>query len=252
MTDKQYEEMRKQNRLPARSNYVVIDELTMYTKGNWETILRRSGGSIIIALGDFEQIANNMFGEPVTRQFFIDHGFDVIELKRENDYTRQNRIFGCELDELRGLTPKAQKEKVLAMYGQPATLQSINIVDNCVKDHVIVGSHAVAHKYNVWALSILPEGTLFPYKKIGKAPKIIWLSKPEGVFMDRLHHDDPVPAGCKYEPAFAVTADSFQGKTIDHEIYIDIDSLTRPGTLYTAVTRVRVREHNRIVSRGNL
>jgi len=129
-----------------------------------------------------------------------------------------------------------------------------NVVANCdiTNDKVIVGTHERAHIFNVSACNHAARNNqLFPFRTVGKKKQIVYLpAYTPKVFWSRTSLSDPLPPGTKYEPYFAVTADSFQGKTVENlsMIYVDIKSLTRPGTLYTAMTRTRVPDNLFVVT----
>jgi hypothetical protein len=53
---------------------------------------------------------------------------------------------------------------------------------------------------------------------------------------------DEIPSGCLFEPAFAVTVDSMQGKTILWKLFIDCNGMNRHGAFYTAVSRTKTSD----------
>ena len=87
---------------------------------------------------------------------------------------------------------------------------------------------------------------MFPFSEIKKGnigKKVVYLPvDTQGVFWDRKSMRDD-NKGYKFEPYFAVTSDSFQGKTVEQTLYVDVESLSRHGTFYTAITRTRAQEN---------
>ena len=76
--------MRRSGKIPREHTYVVIDEFTMFTAEEWDTIMRRKGNSIIIALGDFEQIRSGIDGTPIRPEYVFNKykNVDLVEIPR--------------------------------------------------------------------------------------------------------------------------------------------------------------------------
>lgn len=223
---------------PAGRRYrnVIIDEYTMFSAEKLKRALLRSPASRFILLGDTNQICNAIDGTAVDESFFSD--WDKIEIKRTRaTKARQHYEFGCLLDSLRDKTYDQQVE-VIRQNWDLATPKTL-LTD---AKHVIVGNHAVANSFNrIYAFMHPSE---MPVKTIGKNPTIMYLPADNPhIWWDRATMRDAPPQYARYEPAFAATADSFQGKTMDN-LAIHLPSLNRQGTLYTAMTRAR--QHNLI------
>lgn len=228
LSDETWMSLRRNNKIPREHQVIVIDEYTMFTKQQWDIILRRKGNSIIKALGDSNQICQQISGDPITIDYFRPN-FVIDTIQRTPElHARHPYEFGLKLDKLRGLTVQEQIEYIRANFKT-----TTDIPPNV--QQIIVGSHAVAYEYNAIARQ---TRDVIPMKKDGKI-HVLPVDTPN-VFWDRKKMSDTTD--CLYEPAHAVTADSFQGKTVD-SIAIDMMSLVRHGTLYTAMTRARTEEN---------
>lgn len=235
--DKNWLGMRLAGKIPREYAYVVVDEFTMFTKSMWDIMHRRKGNSIIISLGDFEQIISEATGPKVNDRYFKSHGYDSVVLERElGKIARHSYDYGCKLDGMRGLCRWDQLEYVRNNFDCVADIDMQKI--DVTVDRVIVGNHNTAREYTKNALDALDKEALFPFKTIAKRSKRVLLPiNTPNVFWNRTSMMDK-PDGFKYEPAFAITADSIQGGTItDGTLYVDANSLHRHGTLYVAMTR---------------
>lgn len=252
-----WNQLRREHLIPREHQVIVIDEGLMFTKSQWDIIRQRAGNSIIKVLTDPEQIACAIGSEPANLKYFTGNGFKHTEITRSPDkICRHNYYFGQELDGLRGLPFQQQIDYILERY---PTMIGANMADNLpVVDesftndnprHVIVGDHESAKVYNDMLRNACRQSTaLYPFRLVSgkKAGEIHWLPvDTKNVYWDRTKMSDKEPKGTKYEPAFAVTSDSFQGQTVNYKLAVDIYSLNRHGTLYTAMTRVA--EKNNLV-----
>lgn len=236
--DVTYNLLRAGGQIPPKHSVIVIDELSMFSAAQWKVILRRSKGSIIIALGDFEQIQQCIDSYPVTPQYFVDKGFDITHIERTPDtHARHAYEFGWQLDRLRGQSISTQKRLISRLIGES---RPFDITAASPTDRVIVGTHEQARAVHALARKAFTDEP-FPFKRRTKKGYVIEylpVTTP-GVWWGREKQTDTPPKGLTREPAFAVTADSYQGKTTDDFVYVMVDSLVRPGCLYTAVTRTR-------------
>lgn len=255
--DDKWQLLRKTGKIPREHRYIILDEFTMFNEQQWEIIKRRQGNSIIIALGDFEQIRNSIGANCINREYF-DHqqNWQITELQRTPDIiTRHQFEYGQQLDQLRGLSIHDQSQ-FIQTSDQWQRINEDLVIPNCdiTTDKIIVGTHTRAHKFNLEAVNHAQKNNmLFPFRTVGKQPKVVYLPVDTlGVWWDRKSmNNDDMPKGTKYEPYFAVTADSFQGKTVENlnMIYVDINSLTtRHGALYTSMTRTRSADNLLIIN----
>lgn len=245
--------MRKANKIPSEHCFVVIDERTMLNEAQWEVIMRRKGNSIIIALGDMEQICNEIEGEAISDAFFSRCGFDAQQIVRTPEtIARHDFAYGTKLDSLRNKTIDEQVACIQQSFANHFTQFDIASVD-ITQDRVVVGNHMRAHKYNKMARkAAATEDAPFPFRTVGRDPRVVILPvNTPNVYWDRKKMNDIAPKKTKYEPYFAVTADSLQGKTLDHSLYLDLKSLKRHGSVYTAMTRTRLPEHTKIIAKAN-
>lgn len=251
--DSVFRVLRASGKIPDEHTYVVIDEPFMANEHEWRKIMERCGNSIIIALGDPEQICNEIDSDAVTTKFFIDHGFDIVEFTRKPDaIARHEYDYGLKLDELRYKPIPDQINRLLRSFRDNFIQWDIRDADIEV-DKVVVGSHKIAHKYNHEARKeAILRGCLFPFRSVGRDPKTVMLPvKTPNVYWDRQNMRDQAPKGTKYEPYFAVTSDSLQGKTLENMmLYVDIQAMDRHGSLYTAVTRTKTPENWRIIGKN--
>lgn len=261
-SDEQFEMLRKRGDIPRRHAVYVIDEYTMFNTREWEIIIRRSCGARIIALGDPEQIRKAVDGSPITQDFFRSRGWDIIETVRTPDlHARHEYEYGCALDDLRGLTYEEQCHQIYdSTLWMGVMLDRLFVGLDLVNTRVIVGNHKRAYELNNMAREYAQKyDFLFPFVSTAK-PTIYREKRYENmcvhtdkVFWDRKSMDDVRPKGTKWEPYFAVTADSFQGKTTPDNMLVVVDTVTlsRHGTLYTAMTRSRRADSIRILNLGN-
>lgn len=253
------EGMRERGRTPRVHKTHVVDECTMFNQHDWDKIIARSGPSTrIIAVGDFEQVRNGIDAPEVTIDYFKKLGFDVVFRERQADgVARHSYDEGCILDQMRlGLeVPKCGRKEELAWLiehnaRQVAILRPhVAAVDNVYEmipsmidaDHFdifVSDTHRKLHDVNVFARDYCREHALtFPV--ITNKGQIIRVdvTSPQ-IWWGRLTMRDEMPRGegFKYEPAFAVTADSIQGDTKHMKVYVDAN-MTRARAFYTAATR---------------
>lgn len=242
--DEKYNLLKCLGKIESNPAYVIIDEFTMFDKKQWQTILKRKGNSILIALGDFEQIRNEIDSEAVNEQFFIDHSFDIKEIKRtELSVARHEFKYGCLLDTLRNKPFFEQKKIINNGPWKKVKMEEISLTE---KDHIIAGSHAANYKYHQFFKTKL---STFPFKTIEKRPKIVYLpTDTPNVFWDRLSMKNKPEPTDLYEPCLSITADSYQGTTAEVNLFIDVESLRRHGCLYTAMTRTRKAENTMLIN----
>ena len=227
ISDKKFYKMRQFGQLPQATD-IIIDEAFMYTKEQWKIIERRKGTSTIIALGDPEQIRCAVNGTPVDMSFF-EHYDCEYRTRLPDSPARHSYQDGLLLDALR-----ESDDKTAFVLSNFETAE--HVVDPTRL--VVVGTHDVAKRYNTLAKAHCNStGELFPFKN--KDREIVYL--PVGTpraWWGRKGMLDVPPKGTKYEPAYAVTVDSVQGKTIER-LAVDLKSLNRHGSVYTAMTRTR-------------
>ena len=216
----------------------------MFDKQQWKTIIERAGeNTIIIALGDFCQIQTNTSNQGfVDIEFFKNNNFDIVYLDRDpNKICRHTYEYGLFLDTLRDKTPSDQSQ-ILKSNPEFIQLSQNELPDYFTPDtHIIVGTHKRAKELTA---ILRPTLTHILCRDVSDSEKTITLSTSSPlIWWDRESMEDKIPKGKKYEPHVVVTADCFQGQTSDHPIIADLKTLTRHGTLYTAVTRTRVPEN---------
>lgn len=183
--------------------------------------------------------------------------------------------------EFLGLVGSEYTTKKLDDMGR-ATMEPIkSLTRECLirpNTFVIVGDHQRAHRINALAREILPE---MPFRRVSKGEdsgriEVLPVAQVENkTWWGRLSVNDggarpppiplpnkaversekPLPAGqgsseqyakgIQYEPAFALTIDSFQGTTVHNEtLILDMAGFNRYGTFYTAITRAKRPEQN--------
>jgi hypothetical protein len=247
LSDPVFYKRRSDGTIPSPHATYVIDELSMFNESQWDLMIERSKHSRIIALGDFHQIKNSIGGRQISLKYFEDRGWDVINLTRTPDMKcRHQYDFGLQLDQLR-IDPDISAT-IASTFPHTIFKPSDVIFD---QDRMVVGDHTTAHAYNIRLkdhLATVDQDHLFPVKTIGSTGtyKLIPLSS-DLIWWDRLKMSDQQPKNTRFEPAFAVTIDSFQGKTHEHILYIHLESLTRDGALYTAMTRTRSKDFIRLL-----
>ncbi len=280
-----FQHMRKKGTIPREHVTLVIDEFAMFTLQEWETIRRRAGDSVIIALGDLEQI-HNAVSEPVDIGFF--HDFTRMTLARTpQSKARQSYQYGCKLDSLRHQRVKAQRAEVLAQWETTDEIDFLAIPESVPEDaktpqemaantpQLVVGTHQSAHHFNKLARQSLDPTCLFPMRTIKdnvlvmmplNTPNVYWnrrFAKPQPIEKPKKGEKpreltakekdalpfNTAPKGTKYEPAFAITIDSLQGKTVKKgdTLYVYPHDMHRHGCIYTAMTRTTVEDDVKVL-----
>ncbi len=245
--DKNWYAMRACGIAPARHKVIVVDEFTMFSKFQWDIMIRRAqaDGSFIITLGDPEQISNNIEGSSVNIDYFRNRNFTIIDkprLQEEEQYHRHNFADGSILDSLRGGSDM-YKLDVMTTHCKTQSLKDIQFTNSMF----ITDNHKMANMVNKLAKEYFAKNNLpFPVKnRKGEIrykqadDKKIWWDKI------KMCAASDFPKEFSYEPAYAVTADSVQGETTDKTVYVDT-SMKRQGAFYTAVTRTYTDRANSI------
>jgi len=266
--DEQFEIVRTTGAIPPAHSATVIDEGGMFTTEQWDMMDRRLGSSIKIVTIDFEQICNEIDGTRVTRKYFEDRGYDFIEMKREPGmHARQEYAYGCELDKLRGLSYKQQCEFIRASHLWDRILYDDIFADiDIERTKIIVGNHQRAFDINKRVYNICMRQHAANSFKNGLEPYVpcvstnkVTINKPrkyelipynnKKIFWGRTSMNTERPTGKTWEPYVAVTSDAYQGKTApdDIKLIVDMGSLCRHGTLYTAMTRTRKPDNMAII-----
>lgn len=235
--------MRTCGKIPSQHMYIVIDELSMFTREQWRTIMRRCQNSIIIALGDFEQICNEVGSKEsgVDLEFFKGLGFTHHEIARTPEsVSRHSYEDGKVLDSLRG---KKIPEQIRALK-ESGKVKFVDNLSSIIESMVVNGAtyitdnHRECSRVNMLAKAYFNEKKLLMPLRC-KDGEIVNLDvNDDKIWWDRLKMDDVMPAGFKYEPTFAVTVDSVQGKTMHNYVCVDIN-VNRHGSFYTGVSRTR-------------
>lgn len=222
----------------------VVDEFTMFTREQFETMLRRQPNSFFIMLGDTCQICSSVNGSSILPMVgSLGNGFlenpsktkwesraeisNVIDWSSHATVRRQSGEF-CEfLDSLRVMGVREQTEAVKSYF-------TCGKKSDC--DIVIGGSWSRLSNVNDWFMSIADDSTDIPvrYTKPGGSSVRKVVKKCAGLHIRRTFAEAKQPL----EVAFASTVDSYQGSTLSGKVGILVDDLNRPGALYTAVTRV--------------
>jgi len=177
-------------------------------------------------LGDPCQICNCVNGRSILG--CVDN---VIEWKGVEGKRRQSGEFVEFLDSMRGLGVCEQREKAIKYfdYGRK---------EDC--SVVIGGTWSQLGNVNAWFLDRNEE---IPVRVIKGSSTVRKIIKKASVEKDQVFHIRRTFAEAKQpiEVAFASTVDSYQGSTLEGKVGILVADLSRPGALYTALTRVKDR-----------
>jgi hypothetical protein len=233
---------------------LYIDEATMYPRELWEVMRRRAAlvGTILIPMGDFHQLRSELLGlakgTPVDLNYFATW-CEIRRVKRGATPCRHQPEYGEWLDSLRELESEELAQTVVKSQVYD-TITTADQLHACA--HVIIGQHKTAHVLNAeHRLRCIRLGAPFPLRRTsGVSSGVIALMPVDtpSVYWDRKSITDVPPAGTLYEPAYAVTIDSFQGRTVDTSIAVHAEGMTRPGALYTAITRTRTEAQTKLAS----
>jgi len=218
-------------------NCIFEDECFMRSKSQWKKILRNN--QIIITAGDECQICNDI-EDAVDIEFFEKRGFQIVYMTRsDTESCRHDFAYGTFLDSLREYNYEGQKAIILENYEILTDIQTFD--SNTL---VIVGGHARGNLFNKMYKNHYKD---HPEVKIRCRDRRNNISEQhlydKKIWWGKKSMRDDIPQGKKYIPMFACTIDSVQGRTIEDEtLILDIDYLTRYGTLYTAITRTRTAD----------
>jgi len=211
----------------------VVDEFTMFTREQFETMIRRQPNSFFIMLGDPCQICNSVNGRSILPLVDGSLGKSRAEISNAinwKEYATVRRQSGefCEfLDSLRDMSVREQTEAVKSYFDW-------GVKSDC--DIVIGGSWSRLSNVNDWFMEQADAGTDIPvkYTKPGGSSVRKVVKKSAGLHIRRTFAEPKQPL----EVCFASTVDSYQGSTLSGKVGILVTDLDRPGALYTAVTRV--------------
>lgn len=234
LTDEQWLNLRVQKRIPPAHKVLIIDEYGMFSSHEWKIMDRRAklDGSTIIGLGDPYQIKNEIESTAVSETWFIAKGFKTQVITRaEGQVARQSYNDGVILDSLRDKSP-AEQVALLSPHVNHSTTSAIDFSDS---KH-IAGSHKRCNEVNLLAREwFTTNNQLFPCRDT--KGKIVYIpTTDERIWWCRTEMKQVMPKQYKFEPAYSVTSDSTQGRTIRSRIYVD-NNLCRHGAFYTAVSR---------------
>lgn len=231
---------------PAR--VIVIDEAGMFTESQWDRMIEvaKLDNTIIIALGDFEQIMSSIGSSPVNYEYFKKRGFNITTMTRDPNNTklRHTYEYGSFLDSLRGLDISKQVQKITSS-GRYMTVDLNDIIENGMT--VVVDKHSHAHKIHQLAKAHYTANSIpVPCVSIKKDKRgnvkrgsIVNVDPTSKfIFWDRKSMTTVVPEGMLYEPNIAITVDSTQGKTyaVGTTTVVHM-GMVRHGSVYTAITR---------------
>ena len=257
LTDDKWKMLREGGRIPRQYKYVVLDEITMYDAKQWATIMRRKGDSILIGLGDFSQICTNISASAICEDSSVFANFDRVNISRTPDtVARHSYEYGQFLDKMRGMSATQQTAYIRDAVESGYFAKWAG--DYSPTYRFITGKHDVNEKINKSFigqphLTVVPLRALAGGRKPSKANKAtisrcydpckkVYTTSDSGlVWWTRRAMTDTPGANHLFRPAYATTVDSYQGATLTSDdaerVIIDLDSLTRHGCLYTAITR---------------
>jgi len=237
---------------------IVNDELT-YTKLVLEQLLLQSGytkkqitdmnltDEIFIerfkkTLPKTDQRDNliKLLNERTTTREWLETIFDIKDVPRTPNLInpRHTYEYGCLLDTLRGINYHNQKEIIMSnKLWKKITIDQLNNLNLLPTDKIITGSYTRIRTFD----DLVQKFDQIPVKDINNNHQLV--PKTElCIWYGRTSMNQTSPF--KYEPILAGTADCLQGKTYknNEKIIIDINHLSRNGTLYTAMTRSKFPE----------
>ena len=240
VSDEQWKLLRLCGKIPREYKYVVIDEYMMLNSVQWDTILRRRGNSIIVALGDPYQICNEIEAQAVDLEYFREKGFDIKCIERHGD-ARHGLMEGQLLDKLRDheLTTYECLEILDGQVSRCVDVDPSELISANTYNHYIADNHREVSMVNLRVKKYCMEHKLtIPVRARKKGimtrvpvdhPRIWW---------GRTRMTDQIPKKLVFEPCIAITPDSIQGQTFDTRLYVSAN-IKRKGAFYTAVTRTR-------------
>jgi hypothetical protein len=243
--DKTWLGMIKQHTIPHPGAVLILDELTMYDQDQIKTIIRRANmmNTIIVALGDFCQITQNINGAAITQDFIKEYFAIETKERTPESHARHAFEYGTELDTLRIMSIEDQLNYIIATSNKYKLTKTFDDVINEYSldaPRVVVSCHQQAFNYHQRIHQMHPDKQILcRYREKNLIHEQLVDITSEAIWWGRTRMGDQLPKDKKYEPAYATTVDSFQGKT--QHVIIDTHNMTRHGVLYTAITRSPTR-----------
>lgn len=275
MSIDKWQSLRQRGTIPRAYRTILIDEAFMFDSKQWVIVLERAkmDRTIIVTLGDDCQIKTAHNSDPVTVDFFEANGFAINRVHRNKDkICRQIYEEGIILDRLRYageddpdysdyeisqlqvalLRPhvaSVQNSKITfeagctQVVGPRGTALDLHTFPKLTRLH-ITDNHWRCHELNLRAREYcMQTRTLIRVREINpnknaKQEEIFTHAGSALIWYDRVRMTDVPPSKYEYEPAYAITSDSVQGRSLDCQIYID-ENISRLGAFYTAATRCR-------------
>lgn len=219
---------------------VVIDEVFMLSQFDLQVAIHEceKDKSILICLGDPCQIRNSI-STPISDNDLKDFSH-VQQIRNSNIPARHNYEYGLWLDSLRDKPYEELKQIVIREFpnhkGQPFHFGKTKILSgNWNRIRLLNKSIAKNIKSDV-----------IPVRRLRDNKKKFKCRDSDKIWWDKKKFTEQIPADKKYIPFMATTIDSFQGSTCE-SLVVDVDTLDRPGALYTAITRTREKNDTYVI-----
>lgn len=268
MSVEDWQRLRAEGKIPRRYPIVFIDEAGQYDTATWKEIYHRVvtiDKSIIIATFGPHQIRKCIHSEPISLEWFKDLFSDPFAKSRvakvsresvakshsrniqtifiprdENIPARHTYEYGCKLDLMAVSDYQTQIRMCKELYTTITFDEFNKLIDTQIVDinHKFVsGSHSRLALVGKRLVDAFGPGH---YNVKTQKNKVALVSRDNVYFKKSM--SDTIPEG-KGTLLFTSTADSLQGLSIDHKIYVDAQHLYRDGTLYSTVTRPRLQSN---------
>lgn len=220
------------NLVKRYSNVLLIDECSMMTEGQKQTIFNLYGDMKIIFCGDLGYQLSSFNGEEMKPT-----GFDDIIQNNINYRCKDSRLLGL-LKDLREMISYGRPVYEINKFVNAFFKTHDRIINNDtlkkiykVNDMILVGTNKVKDEYTEM-FSSLEKYYCKENNRVYSNGDIVIGSKPD----------------CKCELRHAYTTHSIQGETAQHNLYIESSKMFDARMFYTAISRAKTLEQIFIIA----
>jgi hypothetical protein len=214
------------NLIKRYSNVLLIDECSMMTEGQKQTIFNLYGDMKIIFCGDLGYQLSSFNGEEMKPT-----GFDEIIQNNINYRCKDSRLLSL-LKDLREMISFGRPVYEINKFVNAFFKRHGRIINNDnlkkiykVDDMILVGTNKVKDEYTEM-FSSLEKYYCKENNRLYSNGDIVIGSKPD----------------CKCELRHAYTTHSIQGETAQHNLYIESSKMFDARMFYTAISRAKTLE----------
>jgi len=208
------------------SNVLLIDECSMMTEGEKQTIFDLYGDMKIIFCGDLGFQLSSFNGVEMNKD-----GFDDI-IQNNTNYRCNDKVLLSLLSDLR----------LMISYDRPTSEINNFVIGWFKKNNRTITIEQLKEIYNVNDMILVGTNQI----KDIYTEMFNGLEKYYCKENNRLHSNGEIVIGkkpeCKSELRHAYTTHSIQGETAYHKLFIDSEKMFNPRMFYTAISRAKTLE----------